>query len=233
MGKNTTRSALLVIDMENAFLSKESAHCVPMAAATVPACVRAVRTARSKQIPVFFIKRLYRINGSDVELSRYLLWREGGRSLAPGSTGPFSAQAPEGLRPIPGDYTIIKPRYSAFFQTELDLILRRLAVDTVILCGTAVPNCIRTTAYDADSLGYGVVLLEDCCSSATQEIQDANLADLRRIGVHLLTASDLETYDERTVENLASVIREDMETSGIAPEPWAESEAGVFRIDLW
>ncbi|MFR3921291.1 MAG: cysteine hydrolase family protein [Dysosmobacter welbionis] len=43
-------------------------------------------------------------------------------------------------RPQPGDYTIIKPRWSAFFQTELDLILRRLDVRTVILTGTTTPT---------------------------------------------------------------------------------------------
>ena len=69
--------------------------------------------------------------------------------MRPASRGLNGADVPEELRPQPGDYTIIKPRWSAFFGTELDLILRRLGVRTVILAGTTTPNCVRTTCYDA------------------------------------------------------------------------------------
>ena len=72
--KNKTRSALLVIDIEQGFLSKESAYCIRGAAATVPACERAVKIARNKWIPVFFVKRIYRPDGSDVESTRYQAW---------------------------------------------------------------------------------------------------------------------------------------------------------------
>jgi nicotinamidase-related amidase len=232
MGKNTTKSALLMIDMENAFISKSSPLCNPMAEATIPACIRAVNSARGKNIPVFFVKRIYRNDGSDVELTRYKCW-ENGRFLGLSSKGDCSAQAPEGLRPIRGDYTIVKPRFSAFFQTELDLILRRLQVKTVILCGTATPNCIRTTAYDAISLDYNVVILPDCCSSATQEIQDANLADMERIGVQLMTGTQFESYRESSVENTAQTILEKIESSDVAPEPFSDSQSEVRSVDNW
>ena len=115
MKPNPTRSALLVIDMENGFVHPEGGHWIRFAQSMVPNCVRAVELARAKGIPVFFVKRLYRADGSDVELTRYPGWVAGGRACRPASTGPNSAQAPEGLRPQPGDYTIIKPRWSAFF----------------------------------------------------------------------------------------------------------------------
>lgn len=233
MRRNTTKSALLVIDMENAFISKNSPLCNPMAEATIPACVRAVNRARAKSIPVFFVKRIYRNDGSDVELTRYKRWEEGGRPLGPSSIGEGSAQAPEGLRPVRGDYTIIKPRFSAFFQTELDLILRRLQVRTVILCGTATPNCIRTTAYDAISLDYNAVILQDCCSAITQEIQDANLADMARVGVQLITSAQFEDYREATAEENVQAILERVEASDIAPEPFSDSQADVRALDNW
>ncbi len=233
MRKNTTRSALLVIDMENAFISKNSPLCNPMAESTIPACIRAVNSARNKSIPVFFVKRIYRSDGSDVEYTRHRRWEDGGRPLGPSSIGECSAQAPEGLRPIRGDYTIIKPRFSAFFHTELDLILRRLQVKTVILCGTATPNCIRTTAYDAISLDYEVSLLEDCCSSITREIQSANLADMERIGVRLMTSAQFEDDGEVPAENTAQAILAEIESSDIAPEPFSDSQSDVCSIDRW
>ena len=103
MKPNPTRSALLVIDMENGFVHPEGGHWIRFAQSTVPSCVRAVELARAKGIPVFFVKRIYRADGSDVELTRYAGWTAGGRACRPASTGPNSAQAPEGLRPQPGD----------------------------------------------------------------------------------------------------------------------------------
>lgn len=202
--QNTTKSAFILIDMENGFITPDSAHCIAGAAATVPACADAIETARQKGIPIFFVKRIYRADGSDVECTRHDTWLHGGRSMSPGS---FGAEEPEALRPRPGDYTIIKPRWSAFFQTELDLILRRLGVRTVILAGTTTPNRIRTTCYDANALDYNVVVLSDCTSSQTEEIQRANLEDMARMGAHVMTADDFKGYNETTIPDLAAAIR--------------------------
>lgn len=233
MKENVTRSALLVIDMENGFVDSKSAHCIPMAEATVPACIQAVETAREKGIPVFFVKRIYRYDGSDVELTRYAAWKKGGRGMGPESTGFNSAEAPEGLQPKAGDYTIIKPRWSAFFHTELDLILRRLKVDTVILTGTTTPNCIRTTCYDANSLDYNVVILKDCCSSATEEIQRMNLKDMERMGAVILDSEAFQDYGPDTVEKWNEKIYREMLESDEIPEHFHKSEKGIGWFDRW
>ncbi|MDO5422181.1 MAG: cysteine hydrolase [Eubacteriales bacterium] len=232
MKENKTKSALIVIDMENGFVNPKSAHCIKYAAATVPACVHAVETAREKGIPVFFVKRIYRTDGSDVELTRYEGWKRGGRAMTPESRGENSAQAPEGLRPQPGDYTIIKPRWSAFFHTELDLILRRLQVETVILIGTTTPNCVRTTCYDANSLEYNVVILEDCCSSQTEEIQRVNIEDMRRMGAVILNSREFEDYGPDTVPDVSRQIYREMQEASETPEPFREGEECGWT-DLW
>ena len=56
-----------------------------------------------------------------------------------------------------------------------------------------VPNCIRTTCYDALSLDYDVVVLSDCTSSVTDEVQSANLRDMARIGARICTGAELPT----------------------------------------
>lgn len=183
------KQALIMIDMQNGFLDPESPLCIRGARATVPACARVIEACRRKEIPVIFVNRAYRADGSDVEHTRYQVWAEGGRPLTPGSTGPLSVENPPEFGRRPEDYEIIKPRYSAFFQTSLDLLLRRLGVDTVLLAGTTTPNCIRTTCYDAVSLDYQVVVLSDCCSSNTEEIQRANLLDMGNIGAKILPSA--------------------------------------------
>ena len=234
MKENKTRSAFIVIDMENGFISPEAAHCIRYAQQSVPVLARAITCAREKGIPVFFVKRIYRLDGSDVEMTRYDAWVRGGRAMAPASAGVSSAEAPEGLRPQPGDYTIIKPRWSAFFGTELDLVLRRLGVDTVILTGTTTPNCVRTSCYDANSLEYNVVVLEDCCSSATEEIQRVNMEDMSRMGAAVMSGAAFEDYDENTVPKLSERIRARMLTENYAPEPLeAAADGTVGWTDKW
>ena len=233
MKENRTKSALLVIDMENGFVDADSPHCIAYAKASIPACADAVSTAREKGIPVFFVKRIYRQDGSDVELTRYRAWKEGGRAMGPGSAGGASAEAAEGLKPQRGDYTIIKPRWSAFFGTELDLILRRLKIELVILTGTTTPNCIRTTCYDANSLDYNVVVLEDCCSSQTKEIQEMNIADMARMGAIIIDHVQFREYTEHTVGNEKEVIAREIQETELSPEPFGETEGIVGWLDRW
>ena len=208
---NTTRSAFIIIDMENGFIDQASPLCIAGAAVTIPALASAIEAAREKGIPVFYVKRIYRPDGSDVENTRYECWRSAESVLAPGSAGPCSIEEPAALAPRPEDYIIIKPRFSAFFQTELDLILRRLDVRNIILTGTTTPNCIRTTAYDGISLDYNVIALEDCCSSQTPEIQRANIDDMARIGVTVMTSDEfIASYDADSVPDISEKIRADI-----------------------
>ena len=234
MKQNRTKSALIVIDMENGFVDPDSPHCIKHAAATVPALSRTIAAARKFGIPVFFVKRIYRSNGCDVELTRYQEWKDGGRAMTPSSEGPISAMVPKELMPMPGDYTITKPRWSAFFQTELDLILRRLGVRNVILTGTTTPNCIRTSAYDANSLDYNVIIIEDCCSSQTEEIQRVNIEDMRRMGALILVSDEfIKDYSECPFADPVAKIRDDIYASDKEPEPFTVTEEGMFWTDKW
>jgi len=210
-------TALVVIDMENAFIDPASPLCIKNALATVPACGRVIEKARERKIPVFFVNRIYRKNGSDVEFTRYQSWLGGDRYLAPGSTGPLSIDVPEEFKLKSGDYTIIKPRFSAFFQTELVLILRRLGISTVILTGTTTPNCIRTTCYDGLSLDYNILIIEDCCSSNTEEIQRVNMEDMARVGA-VITSAEEFLQDDFAVTDYAAEIQKKVQADETAPE---------------
>ena len=164
------KAALIIIDMQHGFLDSSSALCVAGAAATVPACTRALNRARELGMPVFHAIREYAADGSDVEAARHRGWVEGGKPVSRACASPRTLDEYEPLAPQPGDRVIAKPRFSAFFATQLDLVLRRLGVGTVVLIGTTTPNCIRTTCYDALSLDYNVAVIEDCTSSRTPAI---------------------------------------------------------------
>lgn len=184
------RAALIMIDMQKGFLDPGSPCYIAGAAATVPACAAVIRHCRETGVPVFFVTRRYRADGSDVEHTRFASWLSGGKPVSPGCPEEIGMADPEEFGQDPRDYRVFKPRFSAFFQTELDGMLRRLGIRTVVLAGTTTPNCIRTTCYDAISLEYNVAVLTDCTSSATEEIQQSNLRDMENIGAQLFTGAD-------------------------------------------
>lgn len=184
------RTALIMIDMQRAYLEAESPVCIPGAKETVPACAELIRACRERGIPVVFVARCYRDDGSDVEHPRLEGWLKAGRPVSVSAQGILSGQFPEEFGVKPDDYIVVKPRFSAFFGTELDTLLRRLGVDSLLMAGTTTPNCIRTTAYDAIALEYNVAVAFDCTSSATEEIQRVNLEDMARIGVQLVDSKD-------------------------------------------
>lgn len=172
-----------------------------------PACTEVIRWAKEEDIPVFFVTRWYSADGSNVEHTRYMAWYNGGKPLSPGCTPEISEAMPEEFCVKETDYHIVKPGYSAFFQTKLDELLRREGIRTLILAGTTTPNCIRTTCYDAISLGYNVGVLSDCTSSISEEIQESNLRDMENVGAHILTSEYLMT-ETVFVLDTASIVHE-------------------------
>lgn len=202
---NPEAAALIVIDMQQGFVDPASALCVAGAATTVPACARALERARALGMPVFHAIREYAPDGSDVEACRRQTWAAGGKPISAACADAGSRDVVEPLAPRDGDRILVKPRFSAFFGTQLDLVLRRLGVGTVVLAGTTTPNCIRTTCYDALSLDYNVAILEDCTSSRTPAVQAANIEDMAFIGAHVTTCDE---FCERGLADMPDLVGE-------------------------
>lgn len=173
-------TALLIVDMQNDFVLETSPFRVAGAQATVPQLARLLSAARARRWVIVHVVREYAADGSDVELTRRDGFLGCGGYAVPGTRG---AEIIEELAPAPGEYRIVKPRFSAFMHTKLDLLLRRSGVSSVVVCGTQYPNCIRATAFDALALDYAVVVAEDATSAQTPEIAAANLLDLENVGI--------------------------------------------------
>lgn len=85
------------------------------------------------------------------------------------------------LAPSPADHVVIKRRFSGFFQTDLDVTLKDLGVDTVVVVGVVTNICVRSTVHDAFFLGYRVIVPSDCVAATGPREQDSSLYD---IGTH-------------------------------------------------
>lgn len=214
------RNAFLIIDMQRDFLDEDSPLVVEAGVEALPHIERALEATRESNVPVIHVIRHYRRNGVDVELTRYEGWNSNGGSLMPGTEG---AEEPDSIKPKEGEYIVVKQRWSAFFQTELDLILRRMGVKQVILTGVQTPNCIRGTAWDANSLDYEVITLTDGTNAANKEVHEQNLRDMENIGVKLMTTDEYIASLEEDPAGPAADLQEEVRQKNLAsdevPEP--------------
>jgi len=174
------KTALLIIDMQNDFVLPGAPAVVKGAFASIPRVRAVLEWFRNNAMPVFHVVREYRADGSDIEISRRDAFLAGSSYVVPGTKG---ADIVDALAPRPMEYRIVKPRFSAFFGTELELILRRLEVDSLAVCGTQYPNCIRATAYDGLSHGYCVSVITDATSASSDDVAESNIRDMRAVGI--------------------------------------------------
>ncbi len=182
------RPALLVIDMQNDFVREGAPLQVKDAEKIIGPLKKVLALFRKRRLPIFHILRVHRKDGSDVEIFRRDIFRKTPFAVE-GSRG---AQVITELEPAAGEYVIHKTRMSAFMQTELDLMLRTLSVDTVFIAGIQTPNCIRTTVFDAFALNYRTFLIEDAVAAQNEEIHRANCRDMAAIGVGMVRVADVE-----------------------------------------
>jgi nicotinamidase-related amidase len=85
------------------------------------------------------------------------------------------------LRPTADDYFVLKPKHSGFFSTPLDILLRYLGADTLVLAGFAADICILLTANDAYMRDYRVVVPRDCVASNTRAKTEFTLKEVREV----------------------------------------------------
>lgn len=180
--------ALLIIDMQNDFVLTEKT-AVKGAKATIPAIQYAMQICHEKQIPIFHIIRAYEKDGSNAEIFRKELFQKGQGFCIAGTDG---AKIVQELTPLKEDYVLVKPRFSAFFDTKLKEILQEKQITHVLIAGTQYPNCIRATAVDGLCHDFYVTVLTDCCSAKSEDIAQANLRDLQNMGIDCVDFTVLE-----------------------------------------
>lgn len=184
----SAENVILVVDMENDWVLPSSPHHVAGAYETLPAIAKFLDYGRANDWAVIYVYRIHRPSGIDAELFRRHFFAEGQPFCIAGTPG---AEIPDQIAPKQGDIKITKQRFSAFFGTDLDIILRGLGAKNVYITGTQYPNCIRATAVDSMGLDYNTVVVTDCCSAASKEVADANIFDIRNMGIACTPSSEI------------------------------------------
>jgi nicotinamidase-related amidase len=149
-----SRTALLVVDMQNDFVREGGGLLVPDAAATIPAIRALVELAREQGMRVVYSQDTHRADDPE-----WRIWPEHARE------GTWGWEIIDDLAPAPGDVVMRKRRYDAFYGTPLDHLLRQWHVDTLVICGTVANICVHYTAASAALRWYEVVIPRDTISA--------------------------------------------------------------------
>lgn len=163
-----SKVALIIIDMLNDFVT--GALKCERANRIVPNISKLINRAREKKIPIIYVNDAH-LPKIDFE---FVLW---GPHAIKGTKG---AEVISGLKPREIDIVVEKRRYSGFYSTDLDDILKELNVNTLILTGLHTNCCVKHTAGDAFFRGYKVVVPEDCVEAFTEEDHRWGLEYMRK-----------------------------------------------------
>ena len=158
------RAALIVVDMQNDFVSDGGSLRVPDAEATIPAIATLLELARGSGMRVVFSQDTHRDGDPEWEI-----WPEHARE------GTWGWQIVDAVAPLPDETVLRKVRYDAFYGTPLDHLLRLWGVDTLVLCGTVANICVHYTAASAALRWYSVIVAKDAVSALEQFDMEASL----------------------------------------------------------
>jgi nicotinamidase-related amidase len=183
MQLNAAQSALLVVDMQRFFLDPDSPTFTSGGLAIIPALRDLIGAFRSASRPVIYTRHVHHAKHLDSGIMGW--WWEG--MCLEGS--PESEIHPE-LAPLPDEKVIYKHRYSAFYNTDLETILRCLKVEDIVITGVMTNLCCESTARDAYFRDYRVFFLADATGTVSEEMQVASLMNLA-FGFAYVTTSDV------------------------------------------
>ena len=194
-------TALIVVDMQNDFVAPGAPMQSPAGHAMVPRLKRALACCREYGIPVIYTAHVHRPGGADLGLLVHDRRIAQGDALVAGSPG--AAIFPE-LAPRDDEVVITKHRFSAFYGTDLEIVLRGLGVTTVVVAGVTTENCCHATARDALFRDFRVVFLAD--ATATVDYPDLGYGGLSADEVHRASLVILarDTADVVTTETFVA-----------------------------
>lgn len=175
-------TALIVVDMVKDFTDPEGLVFYPMNREILPRIADLVARCHQWGLQVIFMQHRYRKGKYDRNLETMrpnCIEGSGGEDLDP-------------LLPVDEekDYIIQKRRYSAFYGTDLDLVLRENHIKNVVVVGTKTNCCIRATVQDAYFNDYFPIVLSDCVGTNSEEVNQVHLTDMDKYFGTVMTAQE-------------------------------------------
>jgi nicotinamidase-related amidase len=196
-------SILLTIDTQNDFILPNAPAEIKGTADVLPKMSKLLEAYREKGLPILHVIRLYKEDGSNVDMCRKELIESGMRIAAPNTEG---AELVEQIRPLNSnrldaeillrgefqsigekEWVMYKPRWGAFYNTALEQFLKVQGIDTLVFTGCNFPNCPRTSMYEASERDLRVVMVSDSIS----QVYEKGIQEMTAIGVYVCELNDV------------------------------------------
>lgn len=187
------KSALLIIDMQRDFLEPGGfgaalGNDVSRLQAAVAPCKSVLTAVRQLGMLIIHTREGHRPDMTDAPPHKV---ERGDPATRIGAVGPMGRILIRGepghdiipeLCPREGEPVIDKPGKGAFYQTDLELMLKNRGIDTLFVCGVTTEVCVNTTIREANDRGFRCIVLSDCCASYFPEFHEAGLAMIKAQG---------------------------------------------------
>ncbi len=158
------RPALLVMDVQNGIVERVGAAADSLLAALA----RATTAAREARVPVIYVRVAFRPGGAEISArNRSFAALAGAGSM---SLDDPATQVHPAVAPAPDDVVVVKKRVSAFTGSDLDVVLRSLEVDSLVLTGIATSGVVLSTVRHAADLDFDLTVLHDGCADTDPEV---------------------------------------------------------------
>ncbi|AJD89866.1 isochorismatase family protein [Jeotgalibacillus malaysiensis] len=155
------KTALLLIDMMNHMEFEGGDDLLKHTLNMIDRLAALKKRVKEKDIPVIYVN------------DNFDHWQDNTDAVVEECLNAKGKPVVEKIRPEDDDYFIIKPKHSGFFGTQLDILLKQLEVERVIIAGVATDICVLFTANDAHMREYEICVPEDCSAAETQEAHDS------------------------------------------------------------
>lgn len=179
-----SKTALIVVDMVYDFTNPNGLVYYPQNREILPKISQLIEACRKENALIVFMQHCYRKDKLDknlVNMRKNCIEGTGGENID------------ESLTVLPEDYVIKKRRYSGFFGTDLDLVLREHDVKRVIVVGTKTNCCIRATVTDAYNLDYEVFVVRECVATNDPTVNEVHLTDIDKYLGHVVELEQIHT----------------------------------------
>jgi ureidoacrylate peracid hydrolase len=189
------RTALIVIDMQRAFLSDdgslvEAGIDISGLKVALEPCQRLLASARQAGVPVIHTRYVYRPDYADGGvLVKYIMPAlKEVNSLAAGTP---DIEIVDELAPVDGEHVIDKNRPSAFYATNIEPLLNGLDIDSLVVCGVTANICVETTVRDASQRDYKVFVPRDATGELEQLRYDGAMAGMAWVFAKVVDTDDV------------------------------------------
>ena len=181
---DSRRAALLVIDMQNFFLKPKSPTYTEGGTAILPTVKSLIGAFRKSGRPVIYTTHVHAADASDAGIMKW--WWEGMCVEGTEEAGIHPL-----IAPLPKEKVVKKHRYSAFYDTDLETILRCQKIKDLVITGIMTNMCCESTARDAYYRDYRVFFLLDATGSVSEEFHLATLKNLAYGFAYVTTAAEI------------------------------------------